>query len=77
MKQPLAVVTGGNTGIGKATAVALANAGFRIAILYVEDSFGAQALAADIGGMAIEVDLREEASVATAVESIHRGLGRV
>jgi len=77
MNQPLAVVTGGNTGIGKATAVTLAKAGFRLAILYAEDPFGAEALAANVGGMAIEVDLREEASVRAAVESIHKDLGRV
>lgn len=77
MNQPLAVVTGGNTGIGKATAVTLAKARFRLAILYAEDPFGAEALAANVGGMAIEVDLREEASVRAAVESIHKDLGRV
>lgn len=63
-----ALVTGGNTGIGKAIAVALAGAGARVAINYVTQADAAHALveaiAADGGeAMAVEADVTDEQAV--------------
>ena len=61
-----AVVTGGGSGLGAATAAALAAAGARVVVL---DLKGAAAVAARIGGVAIEGDVAEEGPVARAVEA--------
>jgi len=57
-----AVVTGGASGLGEATARALAAAGVKVAIFDLNDAKGA-ALAAEIGGVFCKVNVTEEASV--------------
>jgi NADP-dependent 3-hydroxy acid dehydrogenase YdfG len=57
-----AVVTGGSSGIGAATARALAQAGYRV-ILGARRLERLQALAGEIGGEAIELDVTEPDSV--------------
>ena len=56
-----AVVTGGASGLGRASAYALASAGVRVAIFDVNEAGGAQ-VAADIGGTFHRVDITDEAS---------------
>ncbi len=57
-----AVVTGGASGLGEATARALAAAGARVAIFDLNESKGA-ALANDIGGVFCKVNVTDDASV--------------
>lgn len=57
-----AIVTGGASGLGAATARALARAGARVAIMDLNDQAGA-ALAEELGGMFLRVDVTDAASV--------------
>ena len=57
-----AVVTGGASGLGKASAQALAAAGAKVAIFDVNEEAG-EAVAAEIGGLFCKVDILSEESV--------------
>ena len=57
-----AVVTGGASGLGEATARALAAKGVRVALFDLDEARGA-ALASEIGGLFVKVDVTSEASV--------------
>ena len=78
MREPLAgrtaVVTGASRGIGAATARALAKAGARVALMARTKS-ELDALAAEIGGLAVQCDLRERASLDAGVKRALSGLG--
>jgi len=63
-----ALVTGGGSGLGAATAEALAKAGAKVVIFDLHEA-NAQAVAARIGGIAIAGDVAEEAPLASAVEA--------
>ena len=63
-----AIVTGGGSGLGAATAEALAAAGAKVVVLDINEA-AAQAVAARIGGVAVAGDVAEEAPVARAVEA--------
>jgi NAD(P)-dependent dehydrogenase (short-subunit alcohol dehydrogenase family) len=57
-----AVVTGGASGLGRASAVALAEAGAKVTIFDLNEEAG-QALASQIGGLFCKVDIMSEDSV--------------
>ncbi|MCC2675118.1 MAG: family NAD(P)-dependent oxidoreductase [Ramlibacter sp.] len=61
-----ALVTGGASGLGEATARALAAAGAKVAVLDVNHAL-AEKVAADIGGIACECDITNADSVAAAI----------
>jgi NAD(P)-dependent dehydrogenase (short-subunit alcohol dehydrogenase family) len=61
-----AVVSGGASGLGRATAEALAAAGARVAILDINEA-AAAATAQEIGGFAIVADVTDAASVEAAI----------
>jgi NAD(P)-dependent dehydrogenase (short-subunit alcohol dehydrogenase family) len=63
-----ALVTGGGSGLGAATAEALAKAGAKVVVFDINEA-NAQAVAARIGGSAIAGDVAEEAPLARAVET--------
>ena len=63
-----ALVTGGGSGLGAATARRLAAAGARVALLDVNLE-AARAVAAEIGGMAIQTDVTSADSVAAAIDA--------
>ena len=76
----IAVVTGGESGIGAACAIALAAAGADVALTYLRDRAGADATAQAILGhgrraLVVENDVRVEASVEDRFNRITDELG--
>lgn len=69
-----AVVTGGASGLGAATATALANAGLKVALFDVNDAAG-QAHAETLGGMFCHVDVADPASVAAGLDAVEQAMG--
>jgi NAD(P)-dependent dehydrogenase (short-subunit alcohol dehydrogenase family) len=61
-----AIVTGGGSGLGAATAERLAQAGIKVAILDV-NADGAQQIAARTGGIAIKCDVSDAAGATAAI----------
>ena len=70
-----AVVTGGASGLGKASAQALSEAGFKVAIFDVNDEAG-EAHAKDIGGLFCHVDITDEASVQAGFDKARAAHGQ-
>ena len=73
-----AIVTGGASGLGEATAWMLADRGARVALFDLNEGLGA-ALAGEIGGRFVKVDVTDEAAVAAAIavaEEAH-GIARI
>jgi NAD(P)-dependent dehydrogenase (short-subunit alcohol dehydrogenase family) len=69
-----ALVTGGASGIGRATALRLARDGAAVAVLD-RDGEGARAVAKKVGGPAFEVDVRDGDAVRAAVDATVETLG--
>jgi len=61
-----AIVTGGGSGLGAETARQLAAKGAKVALLDVNIE-GANAVASEIGGLAIECDVTSDEGVAAAI----------
>jgi NAD(P)-dependent dehydrogenase (short-subunit alcohol dehydrogenase family) len=78
VKGHAALVTGGGSGLGAATAAALAAAGAKVALLDVNLE-AAQAHAAKIGGIAIKCDVADSDSAVAAVKEAREkhGIARV
>lgn len=70
----IALVTGGGSGLGAATARLLAARGARVAVLDY-DAGRAAAVAADIGGLGVQADVGDAGSVEAAFARIAEGLG--
>ena len=70
-----AVVTGGASGLGEATARALAAAGAKIAIFDLNDTKGT-ALAAELGGIFCKVNVTDEASVDAGFVKARAAIGQ-
>jgi acetoacetyl-CoA reductase len=73
----VAVVTGGTRGIGRAIAVALDAAGYRVAATYGGNDAAAQQLRADTGIPVYKFDVGEFAACADGVRTIEAALGPV
>ena len=71
------LVTGGSGGIGAATARAFAADGARVAVHYHRNRGAAEELAAEIGGVALGADLRDEAQADGLVPAALEALGRL
>jgi NAD(P)-dependent dehydrogenase (short-subunit alcohol dehydrogenase family) len=69
-----AIVSGGASGLGRATAEALTEAGVKVTILDVNDE-AAAAAADQIGGFAIACDVTDAAAVEAAVAAAHHRHG--
>lgn len=74
IKGQAAIVTGGGSGLGEATARVLAAAGAKVAIFDVNMD-GAKQVAADIGGSAHKVDVANATEVEAAVATAKEGHG--
>ncbi|GAB2505085.1 SDR family oxidoreductase [Nocardia heshunensis] len=71
----IAVVTGASSGIGAATARRLAADGARVALV-ARRADRIKELAADISGIAVEADVRDQDSVLAAAQVVRAELGR-
>ena len=74
-RPPVALVTGASSGIGRATALGFAAAGYRVAAAYGRQAAEAEAVAAATGGRAYAADVADPAAVAAMVEAIEAELG--
>jgi NAD(P)-dependent dehydrogenase (short-subunit alcohol dehydrogenase family) len=72
----VALVTGAGRGIGAGIAARLAKAGARVAV-FDADRGAAEAVAREVGGIALIGDVRSEADVAEAVSGVATTLGPV
>jgi NAD(P)-dependent dehydrogenase (short-subunit alcohol dehydrogenase family) len=69
-----AIVTGGASGLGRATAMLLAEAGARVAILDLNEELGSDAAEA-VGGVFARADMRSDSSLEAALDSAADALG--
>ena len=76
MQGKVALVTGGASGIGRAAAARLADAGFRVVVTDI-DSAGQQAAAAIAGAVFTEHDVTDEASWERAIKTVLDAHGRL
>jgi 3-oxoacyl-[acyl-carrier protein] reductase len=72
-----ALVTGGNTGIGRAVALAFAREGAQVAFTWIEREAEAKGLAADIKGLSLRCDVTDEADVKRTVDDTVRSFGKL
>ena len=82
MPRPAAIVTASDSGIGKATAVVLAEAGYDLGITWHTDEEGAQGTAREVeaaGGRAVvrRLDLSDAARGAAVIDDLADELGRL
>ncbi len=70
-----AVITGGASGLGEATARALAAKGVKVALLDMNKTKG-EAIAAELGGVFCEANVTDEASVVAAFEKARAAHGQ-
>jgi NAD(P)-dependent dehydrogenase (short-subunit alcohol dehydrogenase family) len=72
----VAVVTGGGSGIGRATARRFADEGARVVVVDLDEAAGT-AVADEVGGTFRRCDVADEAAVAALFEGVAADLGRV
>jgi NADP-dependent 3-hydroxy acid dehydrogenase YdfG len=75
-EQPVAVVTGASSGIGAATARALAASGFRI-VLGARRVDRVRQVAEETGGLGLPLDVTEASSVEAFAAEVERAAGRI
>lgn len=74
-KELAAIVTGGASGLGKASAKALADAGMKVAIFDLNEEAG-QAVASEISGLFCKVNILDEDSVLAGFEKARAAHGQ-
>ena len=75
---PVALVTGGGTGIGAACCRRLAAEGFRVAVHYRNSEESAEKVAAELqDGFTVRADLSEEADIDALITDLKERAGRV
>ena len=73
----LALVTGGSGGIGAACVRALAARGCRVVLTYLDAEEAARELAAEVGGAALPLDLRDATAIADTARRVETEHGPV
>jgi 3-oxoacyl-[acyl-carrier protein] reductase len=73
----VAVITGGSSGIGEATARELAKRGWAVAVTYSRDSNKAEKVAADIRGFAVKGDVAQDADCRRIAKEVVAKWGRI
>ncbi|MBC5811584.1 MAG: SDR family oxidoreductase [Candidatus Eremiobacteraeota bacterium] len=73
---PVAVVTGGGSGIGKALCAVLAREGWSVAVAD-RDAAAAETVAREVGGFAHSVDVADETSVGALFAAVAAKFGRL
>ena len=68
----LALVTGAGSGIGRAAALALLDAGYRVACGYNANRAGAEAIERHPGALAVKIDIASRASVRRALAATRK-----
>lgn len=76
LNDKVAIVTGGASGIGKATAAAFARLGAQVAVVDLNEA-GAKAVAADIGGVGFGCDVADEVAVNDMVAKVRAHYGDI
>ncbi len=79
VSQITAIVTGGCSGLGHATAIALREAGAKVALFDLNDEVGAQRVS-ELGSDAtrfFKVDVRDESQVQSAIDSVKSEFGDI
>jgi NAD(P)-dependent dehydrogenase (short-subunit alcohol dehydrogenase family) len=76
----VAIVTGGNSGIGRATAAALAGSGFDLGITWHRDEERAESIVKEVEGVGVRcearhLDLHDTGAVATTISDLGDALG--
>lgn len=74
MKDTCAVITGGASGLGEATARVFAASGAKVTLLDRDSTRGA-AIATELGGTFVETDVTDEASVQAALTTARDAMG--
>ena len=77
IRDRIAVVTGGASGIGRALVDRFHADGARHLVVVDRDSAGAEAVAERVGGSAAAVDVADEGAVRALVESVERDRGPI
>jgi NAD(P)-dependent dehydrogenase (short-subunit alcohol dehydrogenase family) len=72
-----ALVTGGASGIGRATAHALAARGYLVAVNHLDREAEAKQVASDIGGIAYDADVSDVTAVAEMIDAAESDLGPI
>lgn len=73
----VALITGASSGIGRATAVRFASAGYRVAVHYGTNRKAAEAVAAEIGGAAFGCDVADPEAVERMIRAAQADLGPI
>jgi NAD(P)-dependent dehydrogenase (short-subunit alcohol dehydrogenase family) len=71
------IVTGGGRGIGAATCRLAAKQGYKVCVNYARDRASAEALAREIGGIALQADVANEPQVLKMFEQVDEKLGKL
>lgn len=77
LKDKIIVITGGASGIGAAMARRFAAEGAKHVVCADRDLAGAQAVADDIGGTAIQTDVSLDADITSLIETVEKDIGPI
>src|SRR4051812_49840472 len=77
MSGAVAIVTGGGTGIGAAVVRRLAARGVRCVVNYAHSRDEAEAVASEVGGVAVQADIAEDVACRALAKAAIDALGRI